>query len=43
VGDAAALVSGSRRVAEELGWSPERSTLQHMIADDRCGSRLVLC
>jgi UDP-glucose 4-epimerase len=42
VGDAAALVSGSRRVAEELGWSPERSTLQHMIADDRCGSRLVL-
>ena len=32
-GDAAALVSGSRRAAEELGWSPERSTLQHMIAD----------
>lgn len=32
-GDAAALVSGSRRAAEELGWKPQRSTLQHMIAD----------
>ncbi|SMH40594.1 UDP-glucose 4-epimerase GalE [Mesorhizobium australicum] len=32
-GDAAALVSGSRRAAEELGWTPERSTLQQMIAD----------
>lgn len=32
-GDAAALVSGSRRAAEELGWLPKRSTLQHMIAD----------
>ena len=32
-GDAAALVSGSRRAAEELGWSPERSTLRLMIAD----------
>jgi UDP-glucose 4-epimerase len=32
-GDAAALVSGSQRAAEELGWKPQRSTLQHMIAD----------
>lgn len=32
-GDAAVLVSGSRRAAEELGWKPERSTLRHMIAD----------
>lgn len=32
-GDAAALVSGSRCAAEELGWKPQRSTLQHMIAD----------
>ena len=32
-GDAAPLVSGSKRAAEELDWSPERSTLQHMIAD----------
>jgi len=32
-GDAAALVSGSQRAAEELNWTPERSTLQHMIAD----------
>jgi UDP-glucose 4-epimerase len=31
--DAAALVSDSQRAAEELGWSPERSTLQHMFAD----------
>jgi len=32
-GDAAALVSGSRRAAEELGWSPQRSTLEDMIRD----------
>lgn len=32
-GDAAALVSGSRRAADELGWSPRRSTLEQMIAD----------
>jgi UDP-glucose 4-epimerase len=32
-GDAAVLVSGRRRAAEELGWKPERSTLRHMIAD----------
>lgn len=32
-GDVAALVSGSRRAIEELGWTPERSTLQDMIAD----------
>ena len=32
-GDAAALVSGSRRAIEELGWTPKRSTLKHMIAD----------
>lgn len=32
-GDAATLVSGSKRATEELGWSPQRSTLQHMIAD----------
>lgn len=32
-GDAAALVSGSRRASEELGWTPERSTLQQIIAD----------
>ncbi|KAA0909976.1 UDP-glucose 4-epimerase GalE [Aquicoccus porphyridii] len=32
-GDCAALVSGSRRAAEELDWRPERSTLPHMIAD----------
>ena len=32
-GDAATLVSGSQRAAEELNWTPERSTLQHMIAD----------
>jgi len=33
VGDAAVLISGSRRAVEELGWTPERSTLQYMIAD----------
>lgn len=32
-GDAAALVSGSRRAAEELRWTPKRSTLQYMIGD----------
>ena len=32
-GDAAALVSGSARAVEELGWAPERSTLPLMIAD----------
>ncbi len=32
-GDAAALVSGSVRAVEELGWRPERSTLPQMIAD----------
>jgi len=32
-GDAARLVSGSRRAVEELGWRPERSTLPQMIAD----------
>lgn len=32
-GDAAALVSGSSRAIEELGWTPERSTLPDMIAD----------
>lgn len=32
-GDAAALVSGSSRAAQELGWRPERSTLKLMIAD----------
>lgn len=32
-GNAATLVSGSRRAAEELDWTPERSTPQQMIAD----------
>ncbi len=32
-GDAASLVSGSQRAVEELGWRPERSTLQQMISD----------
>ena len=32
-GDAAALVSGSARAVEELGWVPERSSLPQMIAD----------
>ena len=32
-GDAVRLVSGSRRATEELGWTPERSTLGAMIAD----------
>ena len=32
-GDATKLVSGSSRAGEELGWSPERSKMQTMIAD----------
>ena len=32
-GDATRLVSGSRRAAEELGWTPRRSTLEAMIGD----------
>jgi UDP-glucose 4-epimerase len=32
-GDAACLVSGSRRAAEELGWVQERSSLKQMIED----------
>ncbi len=32
-GDAASLVSGSRRATDELGWTPERSNLPRMIAD----------
>jgi UDP-glucose 4-epimerase len=32
-GDAAKLVSGSTRAAQELGWVPDRSTLPQMIAD----------
>lgn len=32
-GDAAALVSGSRRAVEELGWDPQHSTLRQMIGD----------
>lgn len=32
-GDAAALVSGSQRATEELGWEPTRSTLPQMISD----------
>ena len=32
-GDAAALVSGSVRAHEELGWEPTRSTLRQMITD----------
>lgn len=32
-GDAAALVSGSTRAREELGWQPVRSTLPQMIRD----------
>lgn len=32
-GDAVALVSGSARAREELGWQPQRSTLEHMIGD----------
>jgi UDP-glucose 4-epimerase len=32
-GDAVRLVSGSTRAADELGWTPERSTMRTMIAD----------
>jgi UDP-glucose 4-epimerase len=32
-GDATKLVSGSTRAAEELGWTPGRSTMARMIAD----------
>lgn len=32
-GDAARLVSGSRKAITELGWAPKRSALQQMIAD----------
>lgn len=32
-GDAVALVSGSARAVEELGWEPKRSTLRQMIGD----------
>jgi UDP-glucose 4-epimerase len=32
-GDATRLVSGSSRAESELGWSPGRSTMDHMIAD----------
>ncbi len=32
-GDAVALVSGSARAREELGWVPHRSTMAQMIAD----------
>ncbi|MHA6346268.1 UDP-glucose 4-epimerase GalE [Roseivivax sp. CAU 1761] len=32
-GDATKLVSGSTRAGEELGWRPERSTMERMIAD----------
>ena len=38
-GDAAALVSGSARAREELGWRPERSTLPLMIGDALAWSR----
>lgn len=32
-GDAATLVSGSRRAVEELGWEPKHSSLRQMIGD----------
>lgn len=32
-GDCTKLVSGSTRAGEELGWRPERSTLEEMVAD----------
>jgi len=32
-GDCTSLVSGSERAKQELGWKPERSTLDQMIAD----------
>lgn len=34
-GDAAALICGSRRAIEELGWQPTRSTLETMVTDAR--------
>ncbi|WP_118133180.1 UDP-glucose 4-epimerase GalE [Oceanicella sp. SM1341] len=33
IGDAVTLVSGSVKAGEMLGWSPDRSTLEHMIRD----------
>ncbi len=38
-GDASALVSGSARAVEELGWRPERSSLPLMIGDALAWSR----
>ncbi len=32
-GDCAKLISGSTKAKAKLGWTPERSTLDHMIAD----------
>ena len=32
-GDCTKLVSGSARARQELGWRPDRSTLEHMITD----------
>jgi UDP-glucose 4-epimerase len=32
-GDAAALVSGSKRAMQDLGWEPQHSTLRQMIGD----------
>ena len=32
-GDAASLVSGSKRAVEELGWQPQHSSLRQMIGD----------
>ena len=32
-GDCTKLVSGSKRAEEELGWTPQRSTLKQMVAD----------
>jgi len=32
-GDCTRLVSGSSRAETDLGWTPERSTLEHMISD----------
>ncbi len=38
-GDAAALVSGSARARDELGWEPERSTMAQMIEDAAAWAR----
>lgn len=38
-GDAAALVSGSTRARQELGWRPERSEMTTMIADAAAWAR----